>query len=359
MARTPGLFDVEDRLQRLSDIGDQLEAFARVVDFEIFRPDLDGGAQRRRQGRPAAVRPCDDVQDPGDPGAQRSVRRPGRVPDQRPAVLHALPRTGPDRQGPDAKTIWVVPRAADQGRRHRGAVHPLRPRDPRGRLHSRWRARSSTPASSPRPGSATPTARRPTSRPAACRRRGRTSRRSCARRTATRAGRWCSARPGLRPDGTKHADIAIPGLRLQEPRRHRPPPRLHQAVGRHRCRRHDGRMARAGACWTRPTPRSTVWADSAYRSKANEAFMEKHGFRSQVHHRKPKWTAHGAAHPPRQCRPLGSPRRRGACLRPSEGADGALHPHHRPHQGAGEDRHGQHRLQHQPAGLAGATSRPA
>ena len=33
---------------------------------------------------------------------------------------------------------------------------------------------------------------------------------------------------------------------------------------------------------------STVWADSAYRSKANEAFMKKHGFRSRVHHRKPR-----------------------------------------------------------------------
>jgi len=32
---------------------------------------------------------------------------------------------------------------------------------------------------------------------------------------------------------------------------------------------------------------ATVWADSAHRSKANEAFMEKLGFRSQVH-RKPR-----------------------------------------------------------------------
>jgi hypothetical protein len=30
---------------------------------------------------------------------------------------------------------------------------------------------------------------------------------------------------------------------------------------------------------------TSVWADSAYRSSANEAFMERHGFRSQVHHR--------------------------------------------------------------------------
>ena len=40
MARQPGLFDVDERLRRLSDIGDQLEAFAAVVDFEMFRPEL-------------------------------------------------------------------------------------------------------------------------------------------------------------------------------------------------------------------------------------------------------------------------------------------------------------------------------
>jgi IS5 family transposase len=40
MARQPGLFDVDERLRRLSDIGNQLEAFAAVVDFEMFRPDL-------------------------------------------------------------------------------------------------------------------------------------------------------------------------------------------------------------------------------------------------------------------------------------------------------------------------------
>ena len=41
MARQPGLFDVDDRLRRPSDIGDQLEAFSAVVDFEMFRPELD------------------------------------------------------------------------------------------------------------------------------------------------------------------------------------------------------------------------------------------------------------------------------------------------------------------------------
>ncbi len=41
MAGQPGFFDVDERLRRLSDLGDQLEAFGRVVDFEIFRPELE------------------------------------------------------------------------------------------------------------------------------------------------------------------------------------------------------------------------------------------------------------------------------------------------------------------------------
>jgi IS5 family transposase len=45
MRRQPGFFDVDDRLRRLSDLGDQL-AFGTVVDFEIFRADLV--AARRR-----------------------------------------------------------------------------------------------------------------------------------------------------------------------------------------------------------------------------------------------------------------------------------------------------------------------
>ena len=55
MATQPGLFDVEERLQRLSDIGDQLEAYAAVVDFELFRADLEaalGYADGAKGGRP-------------------------------------------------------------------------------------------------------------------------------------------------------------------------------------------------------------------------------------------------------------------------------------------------------------------
>lgn len=37
----PGrIFDIDDRVKRLSALGDQLEAFAKAVDFEIFRAGL-------------------------------------------------------------------------------------------------------------------------------------------------------------------------------------------------------------------------------------------------------------------------------------------------------------------------------
>lgn len=37
-----GLFDVDNRLKWLSDLGDQLLAFAAAVDFGMFRPELTG-----------------------------------------------------------------------------------------------------------------------------------------------------------------------------------------------------------------------------------------------------------------------------------------------------------------------------
>ena len=36
-----GSFDFDERLKRLSDLGDQLETYAGTVDFEMFRPELE------------------------------------------------------------------------------------------------------------------------------------------------------------------------------------------------------------------------------------------------------------------------------------------------------------------------------
>src|ERR1700730_11745263 len=55
MRRQAGFFDVDDRWKRLSDLGDQLEAFEGAVEFEAFRPELNAGLphfDRTQGGRP-------------------------------------------------------------------------------------------------------------------------------------------------------------------------------------------------------------------------------------------------------------------------------------------------------------------
>src|SRR5215210_1466783 len=60
MRGQPGFFGVEDRLERLSDLGDQLEAFCGAVDFEMFRDDLVS-ALAYRDGTQGGRPPFDPV----------------------------------------------------------------------------------------------------------------------------------------------------------------------------------------------------------------------------------------------------------------------------------------------------------
>ena len=50
-----GFFDVDERLKQLSAKGDSLERLAQVIDFELFRADLERaapGSDRLKGGRP-------------------------------------------------------------------------------------------------------------------------------------------------------------------------------------------------------------------------------------------------------------------------------------------------------------------
>jgi hypothetical protein len=91
MRGQPGFFDYDERLKRLSCLGDQLEAFDGAVDFEIFRADLTAAlaySDGAQGGRP----PFDPVMmfmacpreggDLGHSGGQQFVRRARRVPDE-------------------------------------------------------------------------------------------------------------------------------------------------------------------------------------------------------------------------------------------------------------------------------------
>ncbi|GBQ52294.1 transposase [Acidomonas methanolica] len=73
-----GFFDVDERLARLSGVGDQLEAFSWTVDFEVFRPDLDRAlayADGSKGGRP----PFDPMKWPLEMGPQVKLDISGSV----------------------------------------------------------------------------------------------------------------------------------------------------------------------------------------------------------------------------------------------------------------------------------------
>jgi hypothetical protein len=55
MSGQPGFFDSDERLKALSAAGDPLERLAEVVDFEVFRKDLERAlsrSDRAKGGRP-------------------------------------------------------------------------------------------------------------------------------------------------------------------------------------------------------------------------------------------------------------------------------------------------------------------
>ena len=90
------------------------------------------------------------------------------------------------------------------------------------------------------------------------------------------------------PDsGTPSPDIAIPTFGYNNR------PSIHRGFRSIRkwdvtdAAQHDCRMLRRGLL-DRSNTASGVWADSAYRSKKNEAFMSRRGFLSHVHRRQPK-----------------------------------------------------------------------
>ena len=108
MAVQAGLFDVDKRLQRLSELGDQLEAFAAAVDFETFRPELDRAlaySDGSKGGRP-----------PFDPVMFKllviqaantlSDERLEYLTNDRLSFMRFLGLDLSDR-GPDARTIWL------------------------------------------------------------------------------------------------------------------------------------------------------------------------------------------------------------------------------------------------------------
>jgi transposase, IS5 family len=286
MARQPGLFDVDERLRRLSDIGDQLEAFAAVVDFEMFRPALVAAlnySDGARGGRP-----------PFDPVLMFKIlviQAQNNLSDDRAEFLindrlSFMRFLGLGDKVPDAKTIWAFRERLTKA----GAIEALFARFDRaireaGYIPMSGQIVDASLVSAPK--------QRNTEGEKKAVKEGRIPEEWKAKpaklRQKDRDARWTLVfgKARLREDGTKHADIAIPVFGYKS---HASIDRRHGFIRKWDvtdASRHDGRMLRRGLLDPTNTG-TTVWADSAYRSQANEAFMERHGFRSQVHHRKPK-----------------------------------------------------------------------
>src|SRR3989442_2810669 len=121
MREQPGFFDIDDRLKRLSDLGDQLEAFRVAVDFETFRLELNAA----RSNGPQGGRP------PFDPvmmfkilviqaANNLSDERTEFLINDRPSFMRFLGFGLSDRV-PDARTIWLFREKLTKA----GAIGPL------------------------------------------------------------------------------------------------------------------------------------------------------------------------------------------------------------------------------------------
>ena len=289
MARQAGFFDVDGRLQRLSDLGDQLEAYAAAVDFEIFRADLDRAlaySDGKKGGRP-----------PFDPVLMFKVliiQAQNNLSDDRAEFLISdrlsfMRFLGLDLQDkvPDAKTIWAFRERLTRAK----AIGTLFNRFDAALREAGYIAMSGQLVDS--------------TLIAAPKQRNSDDEKKAVKEGNTAADIWpdepnkarqkdVNARWTVqfgkakmpKDGGPAPPDIAIPSFGYKN---HAGIDKAFRFIRRWDvtdAARHDGRMLRQGLLDATNTG-AGVWADSAYRSKANEAFMARQGFVSHVHHRKP------------------------------------------------------------------------
>jgi IS5 family transposase len=292
MRGQPGFFDVDDRLKRLSDLGDQLEAFRATVDFEMFRPELNAVlaySDGLEGGRP-----------PFDPVMMFKIlviQATNNLSDERAEFLindrlsfmRFLGLRLADRV-PDARTIWLFREKLSKA----GAIKTLFERFDATLRQAGYIAMSgqivdASLIAAPRQHNnenekqAIKQGRIPEdwkAKPAKLRQKDRDARWTV---------KFTKAKP--REDGTMPAvDLAIPLFGYQN--------HISMDRGFGFIRRwtttdaaaYEGRRLREGLL-DKSNTASGVWADTAYRSAANEAFLVRNGFVSHIHRKKPKGRA--------------------------------------------------------------------
>ena len=292
MRGQPGFFDIDDRLKRLSDLGDQLETFRSAVDFELFRPELNAAlsyTDRTVGGRP-----------PFDPVLMFKIlviQATNNLSDERAEFLindrlsfMRFLGLGLEDRVPDARTIWLFREKLTTA----GAIKRLSEQfdvmlRQAGYIAMSGQIVDASLVAAPR--------QRNTDDEKKAIKEGRIplnwKAKPAKMRHKDRDARWTvkftKAKP--RQDGsTPPVDLAIPLFGYQN----------HVSIDLRfgfirrwaatDAAAYEGRRLRQGLL-DKSNTASGVWADTAYRSAANEMFLNKNGFVSHIHRKKPKGRA--------------------------------------------------------------------
>lgn len=286
MTHSPGFFDLDERYAGLSATGDPLERLSAVVDFEMFRPDLDAGlkrSDRAKGGRPPMdavmmfkVLVLQSLYGLADEQTEFQIR-------DRLSFMRFL---GLDLHGrvPDARTIWLFREMLTKAQ----AVETLFARfdthlKEQGYLAMGGQMIDASIIEAPR--------QRNTDEEKDALKDGRIPEEWAAKpaklRQKDRDGRWTlkRGRRKKRPDGSLMMEIATPAYGYKS---HIGTDRRFRFIRTWTvtdAARYDGREL--GGLLDKTNTASPVWADTAYRSKKNEKEIAKAGLVSKVHFRKP------------------------------------------------------------------------
>ena len=286
MARQVGMFDVEERLAGLSKKGDDLERLAAVVDFEVFRPELERAvprADRSKGGRP----PFDHVL----MFKVLILQTRNNLSDER-AEFYLRDRLtwmrflglGLGDPVPDANTIWTFREALTRA----GAIQRLfdlfdRELRAQGYLAMSGQLVDASIVSAPK--------QRTTRAEKQAIKEGRIPEDWRAKpaklRQKDRDARWTVKTTKAKPkDGeTPKVDLAIPAFGYQN---HISADRRHRLIRRFvvtDAAAHAG--ARLADLLDPDNTASGVWADTGYRSKKNEDLLGQRMLKSHGHRKKP------------------------------------------------------------------------
>ena len=287
-----GFFDIDERLRELSAKGDELERLNALVDFELFRGDLERAvprSDRSRGGRPAFDHVLMFKALILQASHSLSDERTEYLIKDRLSFMRFLDLGLADAV-PDANTIWTfreaLTRATIQGK---PAIEILFQRfdaalAAAGFLAMGGQIIDASIVAAPKQRNSEAEKREIkegripadwAGKPAKLRQKDRDARWTL---------KYTKAKPS--EDGKPRIDLAVPAFgyknHLGIDRRHR----LIRSWAVTDAARHDGALL--PELIDKDNTAGDVWADTAYRSTANEKYLANHALRSQIHRKKPK-----------------------------------------------------------------------